>query len=98
MRGRREIYRKFVSELAKKYCVCGIEDFDLCQVTRKDPTKDQAHELVKWQRTAAGISSLRRMLSQRLTAQKLSAKNTTQKYHNCGSIERWDAAQQRSEN
>ena len=88
MRGRREIYRKFVSELAKKYSVCGIEDFDLRQVT----TKDQAHELVKWQRTAAGISSLRLMLSQRLTAQKLSAKNTTQKCHNCGSIEKWDAA------
>ena len=32
------------------------------------------------------------MLSQRLTAQKLSAKNTTQKCHNCGSIEKWDAA------
>jgi hypothetical protein len=67
----REIYRKFVSGLAKKYSICGIEDFDLCQVTRKDSTKDQAHELVKWQRTAAGISSLRLMLSQRLTAQKL---------------------------
>ncbi len=92
MRGRREIYRKFVSELAKKYSICGIEDFDLRQVTTKDPTKDQAHELVKWQRTAAGISSLRLMLSQRLTAQKLSAKNTTQKCHNCGSIEKWDAA------
>ena len=92
MRGRREIYRKFVSELAKKYSICGIEDFDLRQVTTKDPAKDQAHELVKWQRTAAGISSLRLMLSQRLTAQKLSAKNTTQKCHNCGSIEKWDAA------
>jgi Putative transposase DNA-binding domain len=89
---RREIYRKFVSELAKKYSICGIEDFDLRQVTTKDLTKDQAHELVKWQRTAAGISSLRLILSQRLTAQKLSAKNTTQKCHNCGSIEKWDAA------
>jgi hypothetical protein len=88
MRGRREIYRKFVSDLAKKYSICGIEDFDLRQVT----TKDQAHELVKWQRTAAGISSLRLMLSQRLTAQKLSAENTTQKCHNCGSLEKWDAA------
>jgi hypothetical protein len=92
MRSRREIYRKFVSELARKYSICGIEDFDLRQVTTKDPTKDQAHELVKWQRTAAGISTLRLMLSQRLTAQKLSTKNTTQKCHNCGSIEKWDAA------
>jgi hypothetical protein len=92
MRGRREIYRKFVSELARKYSICGIEDFDLGQATTKDPTKDQAHELVKWQRTAVGISSLRLMLSQRLTTQKLSAKNTTQKCHNCGSIEKWDAA------
>ena len=92
MRGRREIYRKFVSEMAKKYSICGIEDFDLRQVTTKDPTKDQAHKLVKWQRAAAGISSLRLMLSQRLTVQKLSAKNTTQKCHNCGSIEKWDAA------
>jgi Putative transposase DNA-binding domain len=88
IRIRREIYRKFVSDLAKKYSICGIEDFDLRQVT----TKDQAHELVKWQRTAAGISSLRLMLSQRLTAQKLSAENTTQKCHNCGSLEKWDAA------
>ena len=88
IRIRREIYRKFVSDLAKKYSICGIEDFDLRQVT----TKDQAHELVKWQRTAAGISSLRLMLSKRLTAQKLSAENTTQKCHNCGSIEKWDAA------
>ena len=88
IRIRREIYRKFVSDLAKKYSICGIEDFDLRQVT----TKDQAHELVKWQRTAAGISSLRLMLSQRLIAQKLSAENTTQKCHNCGSLEKWDAA------
>ena len=88
IRIRREIYRKFVSDLAKKYSICGIEDFDLRQVT----TKDQAHELVKWQRTAAGISSLRLMLSQRLTAQKLSAENTTQKCHNCGSLEKWNAA------
>lgn len=92
MRGRREVYRKFVSELARKYSICGIEDFDLRHVTTKDPTKDQAHELVRWQRTAVGISSLRLMLSQRLTTQKLSAKNTTQKCHNCGSIEKWDAA------
>jgi hypothetical protein len=92
IRIRREIYRKFVSDLAKKYSICGIEDFDLRQVTTKDPTKDQAHKLVKWQRTAAGISSLRLMLSQRLTAQKLSAKNTTQKCHNCGSLEKWDSA------
>jgi hypothetical protein len=92
MRGRREVYRKFVSELARKYSICGIEDFDLRYVTTKDPTKDQAHELVRWQRTAVGISSLRLMLSQRLTTQKLSAKNTTQKCHNCGSIEKWDAA------
>ena len=88
IRIRREIYRKFVSDLTKKYSICRIEDFDLRQVT----TKDQPHELVKWQRTAAGISSLRLMLSQRLTTQKLSAKNTTQKCHNCGSIEKWDAA------
>jgi hypothetical protein len=88
IRIRREIYRKFVSDLTKKYSICGIKDFDLRQVT----TKDQAHELVRWQRTAAGISSLRLMLSQRLTAQKLSAENTTQKCHNCGSLEKWDAA------
>jgi Putative transposase DNA-binding domain len=88
IRIRREIYRKFVSELAKKYSICGIEDFDLRQVT----TKSQAPELVKWQRTAAGISSLRLMLSQRLTVQKLSAAHTTQKCHNCGSLEKWDAA------
>ena len=90
IRIRREIYRKFVSELAQKYSICGIEDFDLRQVA----TKSQAHELVKWQRTAAGISSLRLMLSQRLITQKLSAKNTTQKCHNCGSLEKWDAAHQ----
>jgi hypothetical protein len=88
IRIRREIYRKFVSELAKKYSICGIEDFDLRQVA----TKSKAHELVQWQRTAAGISSLRLMLSQRLTAQKLSAEHKTQKCHNCGSLEKWDAA------
>ena len=88
IRIRREIYRKFVSELAKKYSICGIEDFDLRQIA----TKSQAHQLVKWQRTAAGISSLRLMLSRRLTAQKLSAEHKTQKCHNCGSLEKWDAA------
>jgi hypothetical protein len=88
IRIRREIYRKFVAELAKKYSICGIEDFDLRQVT----TKSQAHQLVKWQRTAAGISSLRLILSQRLTAQKISAEHKTQKCHNCGSLEKWDAA------
>jgi carbamoylphosphate synthase small subunit len=35
IRIRREIYRKFVSDLAKKYSICGIEDFDLRQVTTK---------------------------------------------------------------
>jgi hypothetical protein len=88
IRIRREIYRKFVSELAKKYSICGIEDIDLRQIA----TKSQAHQLVKWQRTAAGISSLRLMLSQRLTAQKLSVEHKTQKCHNCGSLEKWDAA------
>jgi len=92
IRIRREIYREFVSDLAKKYSICGIKDFDLRQVTTTDPTKDQAHKLVKWQRTAARISSLRLMLSQRLIVQKLSAENTTQKCHNCGSLEKWDAS------
>ena len=92
IRIRREIYREFVSDLTKKYSICGIKDFDLRQVTTTDPTKDQAHKLVKWQRAAARISSLRLMLSQRLIVQKLSAENTTQKCHNCGSLEKWDAS------
>ena len=92
IRIRREIYRKFVSGLTKKYSICGIKDFDLRQFATTDPIKDQAHKLVKWQRTAAGISSLRLILSQRLIVQKLSAENTTQKCHNCGSLEKWDAS------
>ena len=87
IRIRREIYRKFVSGLTKKYSICGIKDFDLRQFATTDPIKDQAHKLVKWQRTAAGISSFRLILSQRLIVQKLSAENTTQKCHNCGSLE-----------
>ncbi len=93
IRSRREIYRKFVAELSRKYSICGIEDFDLRQVTRKDNTKDQVHDLVKWQRTIASVSSLRLMLSQRMILQKLPNQFTTQKCHNCGFIEEWNSAQ-----
>jgi hypothetical protein len=91
-RPRPNVPRLDAQDRQKVQKVYKAEDFDFRQVTTKDPTKNQAHELVKWQRTAAGISSLRLMLSQRLTALKLSQKNTTQKCHNCGFIEKWDAA------
>lgn len=70
MRSRRERYRQFVCELSKKYSVCRLEDFDLRNVTKKDIAKNQVHDLVKWQRNAAAISSLKMMLSQRFTIEK----------------------------
>ena len=43
-----------------------LKNFDLPALTRKDLTKDQAAQKFIWQRTAAAISTLRALLSQRL--------------------------------
>jgi Putative transposase DNA-binding domain len=91
-RARRDLYRNFVSELAKTYSICGIEEFDLRTFTRKDAAKDAPPDLAKWHRTVASLSSLTALLKQRMLTQKLSAHNTTRKCHNCGLVEEWNSA------
>jgi hypothetical protein len=70
MRNRKDVYRNFVCALSKKYSICGIEDFDLRDVTEKDIAKDQVHQIIKWQRTCAAVSSLKMMLSQKFSIEK----------------------------
>jgi Putative transposase DNA-binding domain len=90
LRSRREIYRKFVAELAAKYSICGVEDFDLRKIHRKDLTKDEAQKNIKWQAKVAAISTLTTMLVHRLQTRKFPGGNTTRECHRCGSIEQWD--------
>ena len=91
-RARRDLYRNFVSELAKTYSICGIEEFDLRKFTRKDAAKDAPPDLAKWHRTVANLSSLTALLKQRMLTQRLPAHNTTRKCHNCGLVEEWNSA------
>ncbi len=89
---RRDLYRNFVSQLAKTYSICGIEEFDLRKFTRKDAAKDTPPDLVKWHRTVANLSSLTTLIKQRILTDKLPAHDTTRKCHNCGLVEEWNSA------
>ena len=91
-RARRDLYRNFVSELAKTYSICGIEEFDLRTFARNDAAKHAPPDLAKWHRTVANLSSLTALLKQRMPTRKLPAHNTTRKCHNCGLIEKWNSA------
>jgi hypothetical protein len=93
-RARRDLYRNFVSELAKTYSICGIEEFDLRTFARNDAAKHAPPDLAKWHRTAANLSSLTALLKQRMRTRKLAAHNTTRKCNNCGLVEEWNSAAQ----
>lgn len=98
-RRRREIYRRWAAELAQRYKVLVLEDFDLTEVVRRPPvgTDTQQGELARWQRRVAAISELRGALVNAFGARggavvKVNAAETTMTCSTCHVVEVFDAA------
>jgi hypothetical protein len=94
IRQRQELYRCWVAELARRYTVAGIIDFDLRQVSEHDVTKEETYqsEQAAYYRTKASVSGLRTMIGYKLTTIKVAGANTTIGCHICGAVEHWDSA------
>jgi hypothetical protein len=69
LRARREIYRKFVAQMATRYAYCLFKDYDMRPMSRKNLTRDQEAQEVTWCRREVATSTLRSMLSQRFVCQ-----------------------------
>ncbi len=99
LRSRREIYRRFAAELASRFGQCGVENFDLRPVVRRQSTEDETHEnkAARHNRQLAAISDLRTALENAFvsrggTYSKLSALYVTQTCHKCGVTEAFNSA------
>lgn len=98
LRHRREVYRVFAAGLAKRYDTLVLEDFDLRNIARR-PEADRSeddNDTSRSNRHAVAASALRNVLIQAFAGrvQKLDPKNTTRACHACGSIEKWDQAEE----
>ena len=98
-RRRRDLYRRWAADLARKYAVLVLEKFDLRSVTRVPPVGRDTHqaELARRQRRIAATSELRSALENAFRARGgevvvVSAVETTMRCNVCGLVEVFDAA------
>lgn len=95
---RREQYRVAADRLASQYSVLALEQFDLRQVARKAPTEAPAeNQTARSNRQLSAPSELREALRNAFqrrggTVIELPAQDTTRTCHECGHVDRWDAA------
>jgi len=98
-RHRREIYRKFASEIVKKYARIFLEKFNLRAVSQKKSPEEgtKGSTPVDRQRTIASVSILRQAIGNAATREGVDvayvpSRNTTIECHVCGHTENFDAA------
>jgi|JI10StandDraft_1071094.scaffolds.fasta_scaffold118627_2 hypothetical protein len=104
LRARREVFRLFAADMAKRYARLAIEGLDLRAFARK--TDDDTNETARRNRVVVAPSKLREALllafgsainhwaetpkGDRVVV--VEAAGTTMVHHECGSVERWDQA------
>ena len=98
-RRRREGYRVWAAQAARRYATLVLEDFDLSAVARTPPIgrDTQQAELARWQRRVAATSELRRCLIDAFVARggqvvKVDPAETTMTCAECKIVEVFDAA------
>ena len=96
---RREIYRIFAYELARRFETLVLEDFDLREIAKKQDVEDVSsdNQTSRSNRQLAAVSELRLCLINAFggrggTIEKVSSKDTTITCNNCGHVEKFDAA------
>ena len=99
LRNRREIYRRFGAELAKRYETVLFEDFDLRRVARRKATDtyERENETARTNRFRAATGELRAcvinaFLSRGGASANVGSLDSTHICHVCGSVEVFDAA------
>jgi hypothetical protein len=99
---RREQYRLFGVEMARRYDTVVLEHFDLSKIAKR-PTIDEANEgqaeneVARSNRQLAAVGQLRQCVvhafqRRRGTVRRAPAEYTTQMCYKCKHIEKWDAA------
>ena len=98
-RHRREIYRIFAAEIAKKYDHVFMEDFDLRGVLRKKKPESGTGGSTPpdRQRTIASVSTLRQAIEnacrrEGVEVARVPPMHSTTECHVCGHVEKFDAA------
>ncbi|WP_170157671.1 zinc ribbon domain-containing protein [Thermodesulfitimonas autotrophica] len=101
LRHRREIYRIFASQLADKYGVVVLEDFDLRKVVKTPPPEEGTQGSIPpdYQRFIVAPSELRLCIVNACAREGVSvslqpAAFTTLRCHACGYVEKFDAARE----
>lgn len=98
-RRRRQVYRVYAADLARRYGTLVLEDFDLSTMAREPAVgrDNQQAELARWQRRVAATSELRGCLIDAFAARggkviKVNAAETTMTCNQCKIVEVFDAA------
>lgn len=98
-RHRREIYRIFAAEIAKRYDSVFLEDFDLRAVSRKKKPESGTggSNPPDRQRVIASVSTLRQAIEnacrrEGVEVMRVQSMHSTTECHICGTIEKFDAA------
>jgi transposase len=101
LRHRREIYRVFAAQIANKYKTIVLEDFDLRKVAEKSApeTAKAENQTARGNRQTAAVSELRLAIINAAKARGrecvvVDARDTTHICNTCGSVERFEAAEQ----
>jgi len=99
LRHRREVYRIFAADLARKYGIIVLENFDLRPIARRASadTNKKENEMARSHRQLAAVSELRMALINAFRARGgeeaiVPSENTTRTCSVCGLIETFDAA------
>lgn len=89
---RRQVYRNFAAWLRARYREVVIERFDLRVFAERAETGEeetQPIQEIRWQRHAAGLSTLRQALRESgMDCREVSAVHTTQRCTECGCVDR----------
>jgi hypothetical protein len=100
-RRRREAYRVFAAQVARRYKAVILEHFDLRRVARKAAPEGEAdaNQAARHHRTWAAVSTLRQAIidaceREGLDVITMPSAYTTRTCHQCGSVESWDQAEQ----
>jgi len=95
---RKDFYRKAARDLAQRYTVIAIEDFDLRKVARRknvEERQEELHQQARSQRFQTAISEFRQILTHQCVKfgtklMLIAAENTTLTCHRCLHTEKWD--------
>jgi len=97
LRRRRDLYRCFAADLAKRYRIVVFEDVDLRLLARKAKPEDKAdNETARRNRMLAAVGDIRSTVENAFNGDQWEAptENSTITCHVCGLVERFDKAKE----